>query len=299
MINIDIMQDASEIVHYDNQKLPLYIRRGILSSYPDMRALCHWHEDIELICILDGEMYYDINGKKILLKQGDSLFVNTRQMHYGYSNHHMECSFICILFHPALLMNSPFISEKYIEPVINSDLEYLQFSTDSTDGNHLLSLIKQMIQMKENADTTQSFELNIMSTLFSVWNAIYDTCKKMELLILDTPKQPDLLVQKKMVSYIYQKYSEAISLEDIATAGNVSRSKCCMIFKKYLNQSPIDFLNAYRLEVTCHLLLNTDEKVSDIALSCGFNHISYYSKIFDNKYGCTPSEYRKQRPAKG
>lgn len=41
-----VMQDASEIVRYDEVGIPLYIREGLLSSYPDHRALCHWHEDI-------------------------------------------------------------------------------------------------------------------------------------------------------------------------------------------------------------------------------------------------------------
>lgn len=63
MIVTDIMQDASEIVHYDNPDIPLYIRTGILSDYPDMKALCHWHEDIQLIYIIEGEMNYHINGR--------------------------------------------------------------------------------------------------------------------------------------------------------------------------------------------------------------------------------------------
>ena len=37
-----VMQDASEIVRYDEVGIPLYIREGLLSSYPDHRALCHW-----------------------------------------------------------------------------------------------------------------------------------------------------------------------------------------------------------------------------------------------------------------
>lgn len=50
------MQDASEIVHYDKPGIPLYIRFGKLSYYPNMKALCHWHEDIEFIYILTRKM---------------------------------------------------------------------------------------------------------------------------------------------------------------------------------------------------------------------------------------------------
>ena len=59
-----VMQDASEIVRYDEVGIPLYIREGLLSSYPDHRALCHWHEDIEWVQIRSGQMNYYINGKE-------------------------------------------------------------------------------------------------------------------------------------------------------------------------------------------------------------------------------------------
>jgi len=69
--------------------------------------------------------------------------------------------------------------------------------------------------------------------------------------------QNNLETQKNMVSFIYQHYSEKILLDDIAASGYVSRSKCCIIFKHYLHQSPIDFLNSYRLKVSCNMLKNT------------------------------------------
>ncbi len=55
---IDMMPDGSEIIHYDKPGIPLYIQTGELSSYPNKRALCHWHEDIEIIRILQGSMNY-------------------------------------------------------------------------------------------------------------------------------------------------------------------------------------------------------------------------------------------------
>ena len=82
-----VMQDASEIVRYDEVGIPLYIREGLLSSYPDHRALCHWHEDIEWVQIRSGQMNYYINGKRVLLNAGEAIIVNSRQMHYGYSEY--------------------------------------------------------------------------------------------------------------------------------------------------------------------------------------------------------------------
>ena len=66
IINVDIMQDTSEIVHYDEMGIPLYVRIGELSFYPGKKALCHWHEDMEFIRILKGEMNYYVNGHNVL-----------------------------------------------------------------------------------------------------------------------------------------------------------------------------------------------------------------------------------------
>ncbi|MFQ6951908.1 helix-turn-helix transcriptional regulator [Blautia wexlerae] len=69
-------------------------------------------------------------------------------------------------------------------------------------------------------------------------------------------------------------------------------SKCCQIFKHYMQQSPVDFLNAYRLKISCQLLCTTRKSITEIAMLCGFNHLSYFSKYFMECYGCTPREYR-------
>uniref|UniRef100_UPI000B0A6E20 helix-turn-helix transcriptional regulator n=1 Tax=Clostridium sp. NkU-1 TaxID=1095009 RepID=UPI000B0A6E20 len=52
------------------------------------------------------------------------------------------------------------------------------------------------------------------------------------------------------------------------------------------------FLNSYRLEVSRGLLKDTADSITQVALACGFNHLSYYSKLFLRSYGCTPSQYR-------
>ena len=71
MANIERMQDFSEVVHYENPDIPLYIRTSNLSIYPDMSAPCHWHDDIEWIHIVKGCMCYYINGKHLMLYEND------------------------------------------------------------------------------------------------------------------------------------------------------------------------------------------------------------------------------------
>ena len=288
---IDIMQDASEIVHYDNPDIPLFIRPLNLSDYPDMKALCHWHEDIELISITEGEMNYQINGRSILLKEGDCIVVNSKQLHYGYSHLKHDCKFICILFHPRLLSANPKVYQNYVAPFIeNKNIEYLHYTKHSTGYVQIREWINRILFLKTEAK--DAYELEVISALYLLWRTIF-LQQKAVLKGESISDQSDLALQKKMVSFIYEHYQDTLTLDAIAAFGNVSRSKCCMIFKRYLQQSPLDFLNKYRLEVSRYLLKNTQSSIAQIAGSCGFNHLSYFSKIFLRNYGCTPTQYRK------
>lgn len=291
-IDVEIMQDASEIVHYDATGIPLYIRVGELSFYPGKKALCHWHEDIEFIRILKGEMNYYINGRNVLLKEKDGIMVNARQLHYGYSVSQRNCTFICVLFHPSLLSANKPLYRKYVQPVLeNRRLEYLYLDSSHKEASLILSYLDQICALKDKGET--GYELEIAGLLHLLWRNVFlpaQGCLPEE----EDPKASDIRLQKDMVSYIYQHFSEKITLEDIAASGGVCRSKCCRIFRHYLRQSPIDFMNTYRLEVSSYLLKNTDKTITQIAVDCGFNHLSYFSELFARHFKCTPREYRQR-----
>ena len=74
MVDFQMMKDASEIVHYDKKDIPLYIREGHLSDYPNYSAISHWHTDIEIIWpkeapykIICSSQAYNVDIDDILL----------------------------------------------------------------------------------------------------------------------------------------------------------------------------------------------------------------------------------------
>lgn len=292
-----IMQDASEIVRYDEVGIPLSIREGLLSAYPNHRALCHWHEDIEWVYIRSGQMNYYMNGKRVLLNTGEALMVNSRQMHYGYSENGQDCDFIRILCHPKIFITNSVLYQSYIAPVLsNPSQEYLHLKPEFPEDAEALQLLPEILRIKK--EHPAAYEIEAAALLSLLWCRLLRSHPMMPNEAAAKPKEPDLLVQRDMVSYIYSHYSESINLDEIAAAGKVCRNKCCQIFRRYLNQSPIDFLNHYRLEVSCHLLNNTKLSIAEICTACGFNHQSYYSKIFLRTYSCSPRDFRKRTEEK-
>lgn len=291
MIDIEVMQDASEILQYDSPDIPYAIQQRLLSQFTDMRALCHWHPDIECIYVFSGEMYYDVNGKQILLQAGDCIIVNSQQLHFGYSHDEKECKFSVILFHPNLLKSNLYVYQKDIYPIIHSSgITHWLFDKNHSANPQISKIIMEILSLQEKEP--DSIGCLLLGLLHCLWYIIYQHSNH-NLHGQFHEGNPDVLLQKDMVSFIYEHYAEDIGLDDIASAGNISRSKCCKIFQQYLQQSPVAFLNAYRMEISSNLLRNTAYSVTDIAISCGYNHLSYFSKMFFRKFGCTPNQYRK------
>lgn len=287
MINVKVNNDNSEIIPYDEAGIPIYIRKGYLSYYPDYRALGHWHEDIEFIYVLEGCMSYYINGESVLLEKGDCIVVNSGRLHYGYSDLRKECIFYCIILHPSLITGNKKIIEKYVSDVTNNaSKDYVIFHNDKLMSDSMETFWK----IKEEAPPF--YELEVVGLFHTLWKKIYgEMVTEAENNRVDANQE--LLSQRKMVSFICLNFANNITLKDIADAGNVCRSKCCQIFKKYVGQSPMEFVNSYRMETSQHLLSTTSMKVTDICMACGFMHLSYFTKQFRIKYGCTPRDYRK------
>ena len=287
--DLEIMGGNSEVVHYERQGLPLYIRTADLEQFTGKRAACHWHDDLEWIHILDGTMNYSVNGRKLPLKVGDSLLVNGRQMHYGYGEG--GCRFLCILFHPSLFGDNQVLRQEYIRPVLeNPAREYLYFDGEEEEGRKTGKALRRMAEFKEAGE--MAYEMDVIGWMCLLWAEIL---RKTDVGggVCPAGEREDRAAQKEMVSFICRHYGEPLSLEAIAAAGHVSRSKCCQIFRKYVGQSPVEFLNAYRLKVGRNLLRDTERNVTEIATVCGFSHLSYFSRQFAAAYGRTPREYRR------
>ena len=82
-------------------------------------------------------------------------------------------------------------------------------------------------------------------------------------------------------------------MEEIANYIGLNRSYFGVIFKELTGMSFTAYLVNYRLELSAKQLLETDQKIIDIAANCGFNNHSYFTRAFLKKYGLTPGKYRQ------
>lgn len=105
----------------------------------------------------------------------------------------------------------------------------------------------------------------------------------------------NLTQYEKAIHYMQENFSHAISVQSIASAVNLSRSQLFRVFKNACGESPQHVLEEMRLSHAVHLLRKTDLPVEAIAQYAGYGSSSYLNKVFQKRWGMSPTAYRLMR----
>jgi AraC-like DNA-binding protein len=97
----------------------------------------------------------------------------------------------------------------------------------------------------------------------------------------------------RIISYINANYSEIHNIEQIADFLYISKYHLCHTFKKAMGITVIDYLNSIKIKSACNLITSTDKGFLEISQLCGFNSSAYFSKVFKDITGVSPSYYKK------
>ena len=286
---LEVFSDSSERLNYNLPTFPLYACKGTLQQFGRHTAPCHWHPDLEFILILEGAMDYFINGQTVCLGKGEGIFVNSKRMHYGFSSNKTDCTYIVIAIHPALLGENTLSGKAYLEEKFASAAEdFIMLTANNVWQKEALLLLPQIYDEMQNYKGNPLFLLSHAALLCAcMGDHIKPNSEHSE-------NEQAWMTIRRMTAYIHQHYDCKITIDDIAAAGTVCRSKCCDLFNKYAGQTPNNYLIRYRLQKSGEMLRETERSICEIAIACGFQTASYFSYVFRKDTGLTPQEFRKQ-----
>ena len=117
-------------------------------------------------------------------------------------------------------------------------------------------------------------------------------------LIEDTAKNSPVLTSRIGLSHVQQacdfianNYSRPITISDIASHANISRSQLYRVFIRHISVSPLQYLLEFRLREACTIMQHHPQSIKNIAYAVGFENPLYFSTLFKRMTGETPSEY--------
>lgn len=286
------MQDVAfhETKTHGKIEFPFTVYNGKIPEYIHAFPL-HWHDEMEIIYIEDGQGIVTVQSSRYEVKRGDIVVVPLQTVHAidRKDNHSMR--YYNVLFSLSVLDGADDICrKKYFEPLYRNEISTMIYVPNDSELNKLLLPHIRILIDGRHSDA-HGYELMIKSALFAVLHHIIAfAVPSASFKEVDTSNYDKL---KKLLLYVRLHYGEHISVSTAANICGYSCSHFMKIFKNMTGQSFTEYLIDYRLNTAANALSLTTDRIIDIAFECGFENLSYFSRAFLDKFGVTPSEYRK------
>ncbi len=253
----------------------------------------HWHEEVQLTMILEGEFTCQVETNEIHLCEGDIAFINSGLMHQIRTCRLARGKLYSFIWRPELIgggRNSD-ICQECIAPVLAGNLPYIMWDAESPHHDEMAASLRRIVSLYE--EKQPAFQLRIAFLLSGLWLRIFEQIPEGKPVVRAESVRDKQRV-KAAIQYMQENYQEQLRLDDIAEAAYISRSELCRSFQRTINMTPMEFLMQYRIRQSTVLLKNRDLRISDIAEMTGFCSPSHFGSHFHKYMGCTPGEYRHQ-----
>ena len=181
-----------------------------------------------------------------------------------------------------------------IQPILSSPL-YLTAETYPRIYDDIYNILLQI--RSEYFNENKFAELSIQALLLNLFVKLGENrSREKDLFSKSRPGKQHEYVQRfnAALEYIDTNYMEDISLDYLADQVGFSKFHFSRLFKEYTDYNFSDYLCIRRIKAAETLLEDPDYSITEVALNSGFASISTFNRIFKQKKGITPSEYRKR-----
>ncbi len=238
----------------------------------------HSHDNyIEIFIVTEGKIVHHFANKQTVMKTGDAFIIFPEQYHKHsqYKNYDSQ--------HINLTCKIPFAKEllKMWFGDENVTCQNQLIHLNSTYFETVLNYQKIILESQNEAYWNVSLK-SFISFIFSLF-------------YVDTEDNgiPDWL--KSFIQKLNNvNLSNDFKLSEIYKVSHYSQTTICREFKKYTGTTIVAYINDLRLTYACNLLKNTTFPLWKISNDVGFQSQAHFTRLFKEKYGITPLQYRKQ-----
>lgn len=248
----------------------------------------HWHEDLQFIYVLAGEIEVVGLETRAALNAGEGAFINKNVVHLVRKID--SCRYNSFIFPDYFLK---FYPDSPAESAVNSLVGREDFAIyairNQPENRTVLDALRKLAALESRKTPLYPYEALV--NLCALWLEF-----RRSVALPDAKTVQSALSERTAVflRYIARHYGEPITLESIAESAHVNKSECLRCFKASLQTAPYQYLTEYRLSRAAEFLRATDDPIGEIASRVGYPQTSHFGKAFREKTGVSPSEYRKQ-----
>lgn len=195
--------------------------------------------------------------------------------------------------------------EEYVFPIYNSKIfgfvSVSGYAVNKTTAAKRISALSKEFMLNQNELLRVYESLNHQKPDIDKLSVIINPLVQM-LILLNMLQPPvnafdggDNRIYNKALRFIERNYMEKITINNIAEYCSCSVSSISHIFPRKCGQTVKQYINSLRISQAKHLLSSSMLAIKTISALCGFEEPDYFSTVFKNYTGISPSGYRKTR----
>ena len=260
--------------HIHNQKNPFHIP-------------VHWHEEMEIIYIRHGKLRISIEGDLYEGLAGQIYFVNPGELHYMETDT-FPVDYYTILFPLSFISfrTEDLVEDEFMRPLRERSRMLIHDVNGKASAKSVEQLLEEIVSFNE--DKCGMYRLRTKALLIEVLAELAeDSC------LYEPNIKKSTSVQRNMISYIQEHFTDKISLEMLAKEFHMSEKYVSRYFKEQFAISFMQYVSHLRMERAKDLLRNSDLSVTELALSSGYPSVNFFIRSFKEMNQMTPLQYRK------
>ncbi len=270
---------------YFREELPINVTTAHIEEYPT-----HFHDDLEVIYVLEGSIALKNGYYNYVLRQGDIFILNDREIH-SFAKTDEENMVMM------LQMDLSYFSNYY------GDLKNSFFVTDMHDDDESLDVLRNILGriMMEVLEKGYGYEHKVIESTHNLLACLlsdfqYSAMEDGRFINEAKNKGNKVLAGRlrRITDYMYENYTRKLTLNEIAEREHLSIYYLSHVIKEATGLSFQDLLSFIRVEESEKLLLGTNKKIGAISEEMGFSAVRYYIKHFRTWFNMHPQEYRKK-----
>lgn len=272
--------DYNNRVSNETQRFPLSYFH-VDEAHPAYRAPLHWHHQPELVRVISGSLKLYMNGEKHVLSIGDIMYINSETIH-GFVPKNCVYDIINFDIQEILLRSS--LCKNRLQLFTNRNASV--FPSILKENESIYRIATQLFDVASSDDA--NYDLIKLGALYEFLGIVFTSHHYTE----KYTESNHARILKPVLNFIEDSYMNCITLSDMVEVSKLSTSHFITLFHTLFRQTPIDYLNSYRIEQASAFLINSELSVTEIAQRCGFNDSAYFTKVFKRYKNITPKKYR-------
>ncbi len=270
----------------ENERLPAFFRKINIGSHT---VPAHWHDYLEILFFLSGNMTAVVQAKTYTLSQGDMLIVNSEDLHMTQS-HGPRTEYILLQISARRMHDffPDFHSIRFSTQITADQMERQKTQGTDSPDRYLLDMLAAYEQKEDG------YPLLFTSRLYGLLYTLYRNYSGRDNEIHPSADTRDISRITKIMKWIRASCQEPLSLDEAASYLGISREYFCRIFKKYTGQTFLEYLNTVRTMRIYEDMKYSDDTLTNLMEKNGLTNYKIFIRTFRKLYGDTPLKVRKK-----